>query len=85
MGLVSRVVEAEELEEVAQGLAEELAAGAPLAQSLTKAILNRSLELSLEAALAYEAQAQAVCLSSQDAREGLAAFRERREPRFRGR
>ena len=52
---------------------------------MTKAMLNQSFEVSLGQALDDEAQAQAINFSSRDTAEGLAAFVERREPRFGGR
>ena len=85
IGLVSRLVEPDKLLDVAIELATELAAGAPLAQRFIKASLERSFDMSFEEALAYEDQAQAVCLSSEDVVEGVTAFLEKREPRFRGR
>ncbi len=84
IGLVSRVVEPGSLEETAMGTALELAAGAPLAQRFIKIGLDRSFDLTFEEALAYEDQAQAICLSSDDVVEGVAAFREKRNPRFTG-
>lgn len=84
-GMVSRVVPAEELAAHAGEVAAELSAGAPLAQRLIKAGLDRSLEMSFEQALAYERRSQALLLSSRDAAEGLAAFVQKRDPHFEGR
>ena len=85
MGLVGRVVPPEHLTEVVTGIAVELVAGAPLAQSFIKKGLSRSIDMTFEQAIAYEEQAQAALLASDDLREGVAAFRERRQPRFEGR
>jgi 2-(1,2-epoxy-1,2-dihydrophenyl)acetyl-CoA isomerase len=85
MGMVSRVVSPADLELVVTDLAKELAAGAPIAQNLLKRGLSRSLEMTFEQAIAYEEQAQAVLLASDDLREGIAAFLEGRDPRFQGR
>ncbi len=85
IGLVSRLVEPEKLLDEAVSLGEELARGAPLAQRFIKAGLERSLDMSFEEALAYEDQAQAVCLMSEDVVEGVRAFLQKREPDFRGR
>jgi 2-(1,2-epoxy-1,2-dihydrophenyl)acetyl-CoA isomerase len=84
IGMVSRVVPVGELVAVVQQLAEEIAEGAPLAQSFIKKALSRSMEMTFEQALASEAQAQAALLASDDVREGVAAFLERRDPRFEG-
>jgi 2-(1,2-epoxy-1,2-dihydrophenyl)acetyl-CoA isomerase len=84
MGLVGRVVEPEELASVVEELAGELAGGAPLAQRFIKAGLSRSFDMTFEQALAYEQQAQAVLLASEDAAEGIAAFLEGRTPEFGG-
>ncbi len=85
LGLVSRVVAPDELAAAATDTAAELAAGAPLAQRFIKTALNRSLDFTFEQALAYEDQAQAICLSSEDVVEGVSAFLAKRDPDFRGR
>jgi len=53
--------------------------------SLTKAIINRSTETSYEAELDHVGQAQAACVETEDHREAIAAFLEKRPPRFAGR
>ncbi len=85
IGLVSRVVTPERLEEVVTEIAEHLAAGAPLAQRFIKVGLDRSWTMSFEQALEFEDQAQAVLLASSDVREGVAAFLDKRDPEFKGR
>jgi 2-(1,2-epoxy-1,2-dihydrophenyl)acetyl-CoA isomerase len=85
MGMVSRLVEPEALPTAAADAAAELAAGAPLAQRFTKVALDRSFDYTFEQALAYEDQAQAILLSSQDVIEGVTAFLEKRDPDFTGR
>ncbi len=85
MGMVSRVVSPGDLETVVGEIAEELASGAPIAQNLLKRALSRSLDMTFEQVIAYEEQAQAVLLASDDLREGIAAFRQRRDPHFEGR
>jgi 2-(1,2-epoxy-1,2-dihydrophenyl)acetyl-CoA isomerase len=83
-GLVAEVVAPEALRRRAGEVAAELAAVAPLAQRFTKMGLERSFEMSLEEALEFESQAQAVCLTSQDVVEGVTAFLEKRPSRFTG-
>lgn len=85
LGLVTRVVSPEDLEATAVALANELAAGAPLAQRFIKAGLDRSFEMSFEEALSYEQSGQALLLTSQDFFEGAAAFLQKRDPDFQGR
>lgn len=84
LGMIGPVVAPEDLEDAVASIAAELAAGAPLAQRFIKAGLARATTLSFEQALAWEAQAQAVLLGSEDVREGAAAFLEKRDPRFEG-
>ena len=84
-GIATRVVPSEELSAEALALASDLAAGAPLAQRFVKAGLDRSFEMSFDEALAYEAQAQAILLTSEDAVEGMISFLEKRPPDFKGR
>jgi 2-(1,2-epoxy-1,2-dihydrophenyl)acetyl-CoA isomerase len=85
LGLVSRVVPGDQLMDVARVLAERLAAGAPLALALTKGALQRSMTIDLGEALEGEAKLQGIAGASADHAEGLAAFREKRPPRFSGR
>ena len=70
LGIVTSLVPEGELTERAGALADELAAGAPLAQTFIKRGLDRSSVMTFEQALAYEEQAQAVLLASEDLVEG---------------
>jgi 2-(1,2-epoxy-1,2-dihydrophenyl)acetyl-CoA isomerase len=83
-GLVNRVVPADSLAETVHTLAARLAQGAPRAIALTKRALNRSLEATLEAQLEDEAALQGIAGRTADHREGVAAFLEKRPPRFTG-
>ncbi len=82
IGLYNRVVPAAELRSETRALAERLARGPSFALAMTKEMLNRELDVSLDTALEWEAQAQAVCMQHPDYAEGYRAFSERREPRF---
>ncbi len=84
-GLVNRVVPAGQLDAFVDEWATRLAAGPPLALSMTKAMLNSSFNLAMDQALEDEARSQAVNFASADTAEALAAFVEKREPRFEGR
>jgi 2-(1,2-epoxy-1,2-dihydrophenyl)acetyl-CoA isomerase len=84
-GLVARVVSAESLLDEAQAIAARLAAGAPRAIALTKRALDRSWDATLEESLEYEAYLQGIAGATDDHREGIAAFVEKRPPRFSGR
>ena len=85
LGLVNRVVPADDLDDFVAGWAARLAASPPLALSLTKALLDDSSSMSMATAIEREAEAQAVCIGSEDGREALSAFLEKREARFSGR
>jgi 2-(1,2-epoxy-1,2-dihydrophenyl)acetyl-CoA isomerase len=84
IGLINRVVPPDKLLEEATDLAERLAEAAPLALALAKRALNRTYEMRLEEALDYEAQLQSIAGRSADHKEGVAAFVEKRQPRFSG-
>jgi 2-(1,2-epoxy-1,2-dihydrophenyl)acetyl-CoA isomerase len=84
IGLVARVLPAESLMTEARAVASRLAALAPRALALTKHALERAWGLTLEAALEDEAYRQGIAGATGDHREGIAAFLEKRQPRFRG-
>jgi enoyl-CoA hydratase/carnithine racemase len=82
IGLYNRVVAADELAQATHELAARLARGPGFALAMTKEMLNRELDVSLDTALEWEAQAQATCMQHPDYREAYEAFVEKREPRF---
>jgi 2-(1,2-epoxy-1,2-dihydrophenyl)acetyl-CoA isomerase len=84
IGLVNRVVPAEQLEQETWKLAERLAQGPTVAYGLAKTGLYQGLGMSLEDALNMEARNQAITARTPDRAEGVAAFREKRPPRFTG-
>jgi 2-(1,2-epoxy-1,2-dihydrophenyl)acetyl-CoA isomerase len=85
LGLVNRVVPAADLDRVTRGLAEQIAAGPPGVQRLAKHMINRAATSDLAAALDLEAYSQGLSIASDDHQEGLAAFFEKRPPKFTGR
>jgi 2-(1,2-epoxy-1,2-dihydrophenyl)acetyl-CoA isomerase len=85
IGLVNRVVPTAELVSVTLDLARRVADGPPRALAMAKSLLDRSLHCDLETSLHWEGLAQGVMIESEDHREGLAAFFEKRRPRFSGR
>jgi enoyl-CoA hydratase/carnithine racemase len=83
-GLYNRVVAPDRLADETRALAERLARGPAFGLAVTKEMLDRELDVSLDTALELEAQAQAVCMLHPDYREAYEAFMEKREPVFKG-
>ncbi|MGA2028414.1 MAG: enoyl-CoA hydratase/isomerase family protein [Syntrophobacteraceae bacterium] len=84
MGIVNRVVVPEELEAHVLDLARQIAAGPAIAYGLGKMILSKSWESNLDDILEYEALAQSICMQTEDNKEGINAFYEKRTPVFKG-
>jgi 2-(1,2-epoxy-1,2-dihydrophenyl)acetyl-CoA isomerase len=83
-GLVSQLAPAAETLATAQGLAKRLATGPTRTYAITKRLVNRAMDLNRESALAEEAWAQELVMTTEDANEGVQAFIERRDTEFRG-
>ena len=85
INMVNRVVPQGEALNEARKLAEEIAANGPVAVRLAKSAANRALDTDLISGLEYEADQFALCFSTEDAREGMGAFVEKRKAQFQGR
>jgi enoyl-CoA hydratase/carnithine racemase len=84
LGFFNRVVERDQLLNSALELARSLAEGPTFALSMTKKMLEQESSMSLEQAIEAEAQAQAICMTTQDFRRALDAFAAKKTPRFEG-
>jgi E-phenylitaconyl-CoA hydratase len=84
-GLVNRIVEREALIDTAYAYARRLAANAPLAVQAAKELAIRSRDLDLTSGLRMEQLFLRMLQESDDIQEGVAAFKEKRPPRFQGR
>jgi 2-(1,2-epoxy-1,2-dihydrophenyl)acetyl-CoA isomerase len=84
IGLVNKVVAVDELDALAAEWGRRLATGPTLALSLSKRLLDASASVTFEQALEDEARCQHITHTSEDVREGITAYLERREPQFRG-
>jgi 2-(1,2-epoxy-1,2-dihydrophenyl)acetyl-CoA isomerase len=85
LGMIHRAVPERELDGTVHGLVSELAASATVAVGLTKHCLHAALDGGIDDAMANESMALELSSRTTDFREGLLAFKERREPRFEGR
>jgi 2-(1,2-epoxy-1,2-dihydrophenyl)acetyl-CoA isomerase len=84
LGLVNKVVPPEELGNATRELALRLAKGPTKAIGLAKRAMNRALSMDLEELLGYETHSQEIAGASEDYKEGVAAFSEKRQANFRG-
>jgi enoyl-CoA hydratase/carnithine racemase len=85
LGVLNRVVPAAMLEQETMALARKIGENSPLANRLAKLQVHKGLNADLGTALEMGSTCQAICLTSEDTREALAAFREKRKPVFKGR
>jgi enoyl-CoA hydratase len=84
IGMVSRVVPPNRLQETALELARKMTSKSPVMLKLAKQAINRGIEMDLNSGLAEEVRAFRVCFTTQDFKEGLTAFLEKRQPKFEG-
>lgn len=85
IGLITRIVAADELIAEARRMAEHLASFAPFVPRTMKAMVQSGMEGSLAAALVLEKYAQGALVQTEDKVEGISAFLEKRPPEFKGR
>ncbi len=85
IGLVNKVVPPEELMEAAKALAGRIMKRSAAAVQLAKAAVNRGIEAGLENGIAYEAEVFGLCFATEDQKEGMTAFVEKRKPEFKNR
>ncbi|RJR18548.1 MAG: enoyl-CoA hydratase/isomerase family protein, partial [Desulfobacteraceae bacterium] len=84
MGIVNRVVPDGETVRAAEELARRIMANAPIAVEMTKDALEVGMDLPLEHAVQYSQKNCVMCFSTDDMKEGMAAFLEKRPARFKG-
>ncbi len=84
IGLVSRVLPAEGFREAVASYAADLASGPPIAQTLAKRLLAQSPDLDLRTMLQLELNSIKTCFTTEDVREGMLAFLQKRRPAFQG-
>jgi enoyl-CoA hydratase len=84
LGLVNAVVPADQLKAAVKKLAEELSSKPPIAVKLAKQLINNSIETNLRIGMMHESEAFGILSSTEDVKEGIAAFLEKRKPKFKG-
>ena len=85
IGLVEKVVEPDALMETAEKLANTIASKAPIAVAQAKIAINNGFDMDLKSASQLEVEATTVCFGSEDQKEGMAAFLEKRAPEWKNR
>ncbi|MBE6065208.1 short-chain-enoyl-CoA hydratase [Clostridium cochlearium] len=79
IGLVNKVVEKDELLDTAKKMANKIASNAPIAVKLCKSAINRGLQCDIDTGIAFEAEVFGECFSTEDQKEGMTAFLEKRK------
>lgn len=85
VGLINRVVPVSELDQAVDELATKLCQWSPLAMAIQKDIINKWMTTDLETAIDFSINSVAINFASEDQKEGMAAFLEKRKPVFKGR
>jgi len=84
LGIVNMVVPPDKFKETVRQFALELASKAPVAVRVAKALINKGADIGLDSALALEREGFGVVASTEDLKEGVSAFTEKRKPVFKG-
>ncbi len=84
-GLVNRIADNDKLMEVCLELAGQISQAGPIAVAQAKLAINKGQDVELHTGLAIEASAYEVCITTEDRIEGLKAFKEKRQPVYKGR
>lgn len=84
IGLVDRIVPHGELEKIVMELAKKISEKSPIAIRMAKKAINASVESPQAMGLAYEAMVEGLCFTTEDHKEGINAFLEKRRPNFTG-
>ena len=84
IGILNKLVPSEELEQATMKLASDIAKGPPIAQRLSKLLVYKGLETDFETALQFLSAAVSITIHSEDHREAIRAFAEKRAPVFKG-
>lgn len=84
IGLVNSVTEPEELMETVKKIANKIASKAQIAVRLSKAAATEGLQVDIDRSMTIEADAFGLCFATEDQKEGMAAFVEKRKPEFTG-
>ncbi len=85
IGLVNQVVEPDALMDTAKALAARIVKNAPIAVKYAKACIARGMDVDLENGIAIENELFAMCYATEDQKEGMTAFLNKRQPAFKGR
>jgi enoyl-CoA hydratase len=84
IGLVNKVVEPEQLMEETYALAKKIQSNSKVAVGYAKEAINRGIETDIDTGIAYEANIFGMCFASEDQKEGMTAFVEKRPAKFTG-
>lgn len=85
IGLVNKVVEPDDLMKEAKDLANSIAANAPIAVKMCKAAINKGMQCDIDTGLSYESAVFGLCFATEDQKEGMTAFVEKRDKSFKNR